>query len=305
MSEPIEKIQYAYLETSNACNLDCKYCNRRDVVREPKCMSLDDWKIVLDKLSTQPISDAKLMGLGEPFFYDQFHEICRLFKEKFPAAFTITATNCQYKLNQNFIKTLPYINLLYLSIDGYEDSYERARHGAKWHTLMQFLDDLSTVDIGRTRIAINYVVTEDNFRDIDKINALVNKKYGFIEEVRLNIAQWWNEKEEIEIAMSNDFYTTLKKYKKHVKGKAPWNYSDCFWPRRGFYMDVNGDVKICCLNTSTEPVGNIFKSSIDELLKAPKRLKIAQECMTNRVSDHCRACDYKRLSPVLERIFSD
>jgi radical SAM protein with 4Fe4S-binding SPASM domain len=268
-------------------------------------MSLKDWTIVLDKLSSQPLRDAKLMGLGEPFFYDQFHEICRQFKEKFPSTFTITATNCQYKLNQNFVKTLPSIDLLYLSIDGYEGSYEKARPGAEWSTLIQFLDDLLSVNVGRTRFAVNYVVTEDNFRDIDKIHALVDKKYGFIEEVRLNIAQWWNEKEEIQIEMSQDFFATLKKYKANVKGKAPWTYSDCFWPKRGFYMDVNGDVKICCLNTSTEPVGNIFKSSVEELLRAPKRLRIAEECRMNRVSQHCHACDYKRLSPILERVFLD
>ena len=297
------KITYAYLETSNFCNLNCMFCNRRDVVKQPRHMSLDEWDIVLAKLSSQPINEAKLMGMGEPFLHPDFHEICRRFKETFPSAFTITATNCQYKLNDNFIKALPFIDLLYLSIDGYEGSYERNREGAKWTRLIEFLDDLSRLDIENSRITINYVVSDNNYKDIEKLHELVSRKYDFVEEIRLNVAQWWDEKEEIQLEMSEEFYSTLIKYRENVKGKANWNFSDCFWPDRGFYMDVNGDVKICCLNTSTKPIGNIFKSPLNEILESPRRRQIANDCRINSVGTHCEKCDYKRLSPILENVF--
>src|SRR3989338_5817344 len=147
------EINYAYLETTNVCNLHCKYCNRQNVVKQSKHMMLDDWNKVLDKLSSQPINEAKLMGLGEPFFHPHFDEICRRFKAVFPSAFTISATNCQYKLGENFISALPFIDLLYLSVDGYMETYERDRDGAKWSNLINFLEDLSNIDTGRTRIA--------------------------------------------------------------------------------------------------------------------------------------------------------
>lgn len=296
------KITYAYLETSNFCNLNCMFCNRQNVVKQPRHMSLYEWDIVLDKLSSQPINEAKLMGLGEPFLHPEFHEICRRFKKTFPSAFTITATNCQYKLNDNFIKTLPYIDLLYLSIDGYEESYEKNRGGAKWARLIEFLDDLTRLYIKHSRITINYVVSNNNFKDIEKIHDLVSKKYPFIEEVRLNIAQWWGEKEDVQFEMSEEFFSTLIKYKQNVKGKANWNFSDCFWPDKGFYMDVNGDVKICCLNTSTRPIGNIFKSPLNKIMESPRRRQIANDCKMNAVGTHCEKCDYKRLSPILEKI---
>ncbi|HHT9158376.1 MAG TPA: radical SAM protein [Candidatus Brocadiaceae bacterium] len=297
------EINYAYLETTNVCNLHCKYCNRQNVVKQSKHMMLDDWNKVLDKLSSQPINEAKLMGLGEPFFHPHFDEICRRFKAVFPSAFTISATNCQYKLGKNFVAALPFIDLLYLSVDGYMETYERDRDGAKWSNLINFLEDLSNIDTGRTRIAINYVVNNDNFKYIEKINKLISKKYSFIEEVRLNIAQWWSEDEEIQFEINEEFYSTLIKYKQNVKGKTPWTFSDCFWPVRGFYMDVNGDVKICCLNTSTEPIGNIFRSPIHDILNAPKRCQIAEECKKDLPGIHCKKCDYKRLSPILEKIF--
>lgn len=298
-----ERITYAYLETSNFCNIDCRFCNRRDVVRQPRHMPLNEWDTVLEKLSSEPVREAKLMGLGEPFLHPDFYEICRRFRVAFPSAFTITATNCQHGLNGNFIKTLPSIDLLYLSVDGYGENYERDRKGANWPRLLKFLDELSTIDRGKTRIAINFVVTGRNYPDIEKINRLVSERYGFIEEVRLNIAQWWGEDQDIKVEFTEGLYETLIRYKKNVKGKAPWGFHDCFWPKSGFYMDVSGDVRICCLNTSASPVGNIFKSSLDELLESPKRRQVAVECRQNSPGVHCRRCDYKKLSPALERVF--
>lgn len=298
-----ERITYAYLETSNYCNIDCRFCNRRDVVRRPRHMSLKEWDTVLEKLSAEPVQEAKLMGLGEPFLHPAFHEICRRFRVAFPAAFTITATNCQYGLNGNFIRTLPSIDLLYLSVDGYGENYEKDRRGADWSKLLKFLDELSTIDRGKTRIAINFVVTDRNYMDIEKINRLVSERWGYIEEVRLNIAQWWGENQDISMEFTEGFYETLIRRKKNVKGKAPWDFHDCFWPRTGIYMDVFGDVRICCLNTSSAPVGNIFESSLEELHGSPKKWQVAEECRQDRPGLHCRRCDYKRLSRVLERVF--
>ncbi len=298
-------ITYVYLETSNVCNLDCVYCNRRNVVKTPTYMSLKQWDIVLEKLSIYPISEAKLMGLGEPFFHPDFHNICKNFKGIFPNAFTITATNCQYQLNDNFIKTLPYIDILYLSIDGYEENYERFRPKASWDKLIKFLDDLTKLDRGKTRITINYVVNNMNYKDIEKIHKMVLSKYNYIEEVRLNIAQWWSEDEECNMdSISKELINTLIKYKKNVKGKSPWTFSECFWPIRGFYMDVYGNVKICCLNTSTEPIGNIFESNIEEIRLSSKLLQVRKECNNDTPGLHCRKCDYKRLSPILAPIFT-
>lgn len=301
-----DPITYAYLETTNFCNLDCAYCNRRDVVQTARHMSLENWEVVLQKLAGHPIREAKLMGLGEPFMHPQFHTICRRFRETFPEAFTIVATNCQYRITENFTKALPYISLLYLSIDGWEEHYEKDRAGATWPRLLEFLDQLSTIDRGKTRITINCVVTTENYGDIPRLHELVRTRYPFIEEVRLNLAQWWSEDEDCPVdfvSVGSDFYNTLVKYRANVKGKAPWTFSQCFWPQSGLYMDVNGDVKICCLNTSTAPIGNLFRQPLEEIMNATKRLAVRRECASDTPGAHCRKCDYKRLAPVLERIF--
>lgn len=297
-------ITYAAIEPTSHCILSCRFCNRRDAVTEPRHMTLEQWGMVLDKMATQDLREVKIQGLGETFLHPQIDIICRSFRERFPDVYTVTSTNCQIGITENFIKSLPYIDLLYLSVDGYKENYERNRLGAKWNKLIEFFDKLSDIDAGNTRVTINYVVNADNYRDLEKIHEMVEQKYRFIKEVRVNIAQWWGEDEEIEQKYDQHFLDTLSRYKNDIKGKVPWTYSDCFWPKKGIFVTAKGDVRICLLNTTTEPYGNIFAMSMEEILHAPKRLQVAGECQRDNPGVHCRKCDYKRLSPILESIFS-
>ena len=70
----------------------------------------------------------------------------------------------------------------------------------------------------------------------------------------------------------------------------------------GFYMNVNGDVKICCLNTNTTPIGNVFTDNIVDILNSKKRIAIQNANAINQPLQHCKACDYKSLSPVISKI---
>ena len=136
------------------------------------------------------------------------------------------ATNCQYKLNENFKNSLKYIDLLYLSIDGYKDSYEKFRPPSKWNKLITFLDNLKLVNRYKCKITCNYVVNKENVKDIVKIDNLC-KEYN-LEELRLNIAQDWSEnktlrkQEDYLWGYSIEQIEYLKNnYSNNIKGKHP------------------------------------------------------------------------------------
>ena len=300
------QITYVYLETTNYCNLECSFCNRDKVVKNPIHMSLNNWDLVLDKLKDQPIKEDKLMGLGEPFMHPQFSTICSKFKDYFPKAKVIVATNAQYKLNKNFEDSLKHIDLLYISIDGYKESYEKFRPPAKWEKLIKFLEDLQSVERYNCSITCNYVVNTQNVKDIEKINQLC-KKYK-LEELRLNLAQEWSENKNLTSNASTwgyakeDMELLKKNFKDNVKGKSPWTWSDCFWIENGLYMTVNGDLKICCLNTDTESIGNIFNNSLEDIFNSKKINDVRVGCKNNKPTSHCKNCSYKELSPLIGEI---
>jgi|TARA_B100001063_G_scaffold139636_1_gene130472 radical SAM protein with 4Fe4S-binding SPASM domain len=297
------KINYVCLETTNYCNLNCSFCNREQVVAaygKTQHMSLDNWEKILSKLKGENIENIKLTGLGEPFLHPKFHLICQKVKEFFPKTNLIVATNCQYKINDNFKKSLKYIDKMYFSIDGYKETYERDRAPAKWDKLLKFLSDFKNVERFNCNVSVNYVVNSQNVFDIEKIDELV--KENKLTELRLNLVQNWNEDEQINVEYPKLMKEHLKRYKKQIKGVAPWTWSDCWWPENGLYVDVFGNVKVCIINTGTESVGNIFLESINEIKNNKKLLEISKSCKENKLHEHCKNCSYKELSPLINEL---
>jgi radical SAM protein with 4Fe4S-binding SPASM domain len=262
-------------------------------------MAMTDFNQLMEKLAGQPIEEAKLMGMGEPFLHPQFSAITRKFKKTFPNARLISATNAQYMLTQNMADSLKYIDMLYISIDGANENYERMRPPSKWSKLIIFLTDLQTIDRYNCEIVVNYTVSPGIVYDIPVIEALA-KEYN-LGEVRLNLVQNWNEGEGTTTGYTEDELNFLDRYKGHIKGKSPWTWSDCFWVKEGFYSTVEGNVKVCCMNTAAKSLGNIFTNTLEEIYQSNQFKVIKWGCKTDTPTDHCSTCSYKELSPLLER----
>ena len=294
-------IQYAQFEITNFCNLKCLTCNRSEVVDTPQHMTLPQWEKLLDGLKHHPIREAKLQGLGEPFLHPEYPEICAAFKKVFPDTFLVTATNGQYRITENFHRALTYLDEMYISIDGFGDSYERDRPPAKWDKLLEFLDQIATMDRKGCTVVVNYVVTPKNVDDIAPVMELARQHK--IETVWLNIAQSWSEDRMADNRFSPEQIAHLQHYSANVKGRSPWTYSDCFWPIKGLYVTVEGDVKVCCLNNSTESLGNLYRHSIEEIRSTQRFQDIRLGCQTNQPTDHCQTCSYYELAPILGSIF--
>ena len=302
----MDKITYAYLETTNYCNLDCSFCNRDEVIGSLKHMSLDDWGKLLDGIKHHPIQEAKLMGMGEPMLHPQFDEVCRMFKEVFPKCKLIVATNCQYNINDKFRECMKYIDMLYFSIDGYKESYERDRSPAKWSKLLKFLEQFKSVDRYDCDVVVNYVVNAYNVQDIRKVDKL--RKENNLGQLRLNIAQIWD----ADIKMSDDIATSgytekdlnylRENWNEQIMGKSKWDFKDCFWVNNAIYTTVEGNVKMCCMNTGAEPFGNLFENSIDEIRLMDDYQNVKKGCQTNNPTSHCQNCSYKELVPILNYV---
>ena len=308
----MNKITYAYLETTNYCNLDCSFCNRTDVIGPLKHMSLEDWGKLLDGIKHHPIEEAKLMGMGEPMLHPQFDEVCRMFKEVFPNARLVVATNCQYNIKEGlefrrkFQECLKYIDLLYFSIDGWGESYERDRSPAKWSKLLKFLEDFKTINRYDCECVVNYVVNAYNVDDIEKVDKLrIDNNLGML---RLNIAQIWDEDTKMSDDLATSGYTIEQldylrdTWSDNIMGKSKWDFEDCFWVNNGLYTTVEGHVKMCCLNTGAEPFGNLFENSIDEIRLMDDYQNVKKGCNTNNPTSHCKNCSYKELTPILTHV---
>ena len=244
--------------------------------------------------------------------HPQFDEVCRMFKETFPNSKLIVATNCQYNIKEGlefrrkFQECLKYIDVLYFSIDGWGESYERDRAPAKWSKLLKFLKDFKTINRHDCDYVVNYVVNAYNVDDIEKVDKLrVDNNLGML---RLNIAQIWDENTKMSDDLATSGYSKeqldyLKStWGDNIMGRSKWDFKDCFWVKEGLYTTVEGHVKMCCMNTGAKSFGNLFENSIDEIRKRDEYQKVKKGCSTNKPTSHCKNCSYKELTPILEYV---
>ena len=126
-------------------------------------------------------------------------------------------------------------------------------------------------------------------------------KYG-LEELRLNIAQDWSEDKSMPGGYTNQQLQYLKSWGSSVKGKHQWDYEDCFWVNEGLYTTVEGNVKMCCMNTAASPFGNIFETDLEDIRNSSDYQNVKKGCNTNNPTSHCKNCSYKELVPMLKEI---
>jgi len=121
--------------------------------------------------------------------------------------------------------------------------------------------------------------------------------------LRLNIAQNWSEDENMPGGYTRDQINYLSdNWKDNIKGKSEWDWEDCFWVKEGLYTTVEGNVKMCCLNTGAKPFGNMFETDLEEIRNSEDYQNVKMGCLTNNPTSHCKNCSYKELLPMLSEI---
>lgn len=299
------------LEVNSECNLRCTFCNREELKdkgqREPKKISAEQLEEILQQFSQCPIDTIKLEGISEPMLHPDFDKCAKVLREKFPEAFIIIATNLQYNPETSpVLNTLQWVDMVYLSIDGVEEIYEKMRPGANYQRLLSSLQylDSKISDVDRKKLFINFTATEHNYIQLPAIYQL--KDQFNLAGVRINLAQNWSEEQQ----NSWDFNPSLKKflqeYQNDLKGVPDWRYHNCFWPFEGIIIDVNGNIRQCIINTSQRPIGNIYRDDIRKLYNESRHYQQTREMLAQgKPTDNCLNCDYQHLAPTLKDIFGD
>ncbi len=304
-----QNISYLVIEVNSSCNLSCAFCNRKELVekgiRSHKNLSKNEFQTMLSQLEGTSIDTIKLEGLSEPMLHPEFHDMAEILRKNYPSAFVIIATNLQYNLTKtSFLKTLPFVDMIYLSIDGTEDIYENARPGAKYSKLLKSLDDIKEhvlPEIRKQKLHINFTLSPQNYRELPKMYE-IKDRLG-LASVRINLAQNWNEHEENKLHFDQEVIEFLKDFKADVKGVGGWDYKDCFWPFSGIMVDVFGDVRQCIINTSMEPIGNLLTDDFKEIFNNSSYYKnLRKEISSGCSPKSCANCDYKKLSYTLSEI---
>jgi MoaA/NifB/PqqE/SkfB family radical SAM enzyme len=169
------------IRITNKCNLHCGFCylSGNLNIGEENHLTLDEWKIIIDKLPPWTIID--ITG-AEPFLSKNFKEILTLLLDK---KLKISITTNGYFLDKDIIDLMVKRKLYYLmiSVDGMEKYHNEIRgHEKSFQQIQKFI---TTVETAKTKygsrlphICVKSTITNNNMDEIVKLNDFIFEKYN-------------------------------------------------------------------------------------------------------------------------------
>ena len=126
-------ISYLRLSVTDRCDFRCQYCMAEEMTFLPRSqvLSLEELARIAKVFVGLGVRKIRVTG-GEPFLHPQFSTICKMFKDYFPKAFLIVATNCQYKMNDNFKESLQKVHF-------YPSNFSTLEHSTLEHQTIKYI----------------------------------------------------------------------------------------------------------------------------------------------------------------------
>lgn len=248
-----------YVEITNNCNLKCSFCIHNK--REAKYMSMDEFKIILNKLK-EHTKYLYFHVLGEPLIHPLINEFI---DEASKDYFVNITTNGYFieKIKNN--KNIRQINISLHSNVGDVDNY--------LNRIFEVIDDLKKYTYINYRLWVG-----SNKKIIHKLEEKYCKKITKSMKLEDNVFIDIDE-EFVWPDLNNQIYN---------------EHGFCYGLKDHFGILVDGSIVPCCLDgNGCIILGNIFTSNIDEVLHS----KRSQEMIVGfnkrlLVEDLCKHCGF-------------
>ena len=322
-SQPPLHIQ---LEFTTFCNLNCKPCLRSKYMKQPpRHLTPDEFRRIIAPI--RPIK-LSLSGGGEPFLSPHLFDLIRLAKS-FGATLN-TTTNCTIVTPERAAELVKSgLDLLKISIDAATpETYVNIRGEDRFADVLdgiRILMDAKTRLNSRTPyLRFNYVVSQDNYREIAETVALADSLgvdaiffqplglFGIEERQDALVGQMTQERlaQEIERGLQASrsrrvetnlrmFQRLLPLYWNKYQMQASHQRRLCLLPWFSSYITLEGDMRPCCTCLyDYTTMGNLLESPLEEVwnganyqefrraIKAGKRpFPVCETCVPQEVDD--------------------
>ena len=269
------------IEPTAHCNLRCPMCQLSTWDRNPKDMTLERFRKVLDGFPT--LLKIKLQGIGEPLLNREFFDMVReavgrgIAVEVTTNGTLLTEENCRRLLDSGLVT-------IFLSVDGATaETFERIRRGAKFARVMDGIRRLTAMR-GDQRLPGIHFWTVGQAGNIQELPALVRlaKEVG-VDSLRLqyDLIYWgqeaWQAKLEPDSLRTDSQQPTAEamidearrlarqlgvRFLVYTDNKFSWKDGKlCPWPWSSAFISSEGDVVPCCVigNPEVLSFGNVLK----------------------------------------------
>lgn len=326
------------IHITDRCNFRCSYCYYHAPCRKRKNpkndIDFDFFKKIIDECHDLGIEIVSLSGSGEPVLHPKIWDMIDYIKSKGMILSLITNGS----FDKKFLKHILKVDFLVVSLSSVsEERFRELQCGSKgmFRKIINNLFYLSKMktnrDISKPFIQLNFVLSEKNYKDIEKIFELSDKLR--IEKInfRIMVPTRWNDK----IAFSRKGAMELKRIISKSKnqdcfsrignnldnvykilsdpafqetGHPYRNSTNLFRPPgcySGWYymsMDIDGNVIPCC-QIPELIIGNVYKKPLKEIWNSEKFQKLRLNGKHKMHGNKFIACNFCYLRNTNKKIY--
>ena len=256
-----------YVEITNTCNLSCNFCN--NTKRDKKYMSLDEFKIILNKLEGYT-KYLYFHILGEPLMHPNINAFINLASKNY----YVNITTNGYLIKN--IKNNKSIRQLNISLHSYNKKYNIS--------LENYLNNIfDTIDILKKYTYISLRLWT-KFKEYIEVINYIKKRYNINFELKNNIK-----------LIDNIFLSINKEFIWPDLNNNIYNeYGKCYALKDHIGILSNGVVVPCCLDSNgIINLGNIFETSLDSIIKSSRYQHMLNGFKNNKKTELlCRKCNF-------------
>lgn len=259
------------IELTTYCPLDCIYCTRKLNERRDKHLSLEDAKLLLERI--KDFQRVVICGIGEPFVYPYLYDVL----DKLSSKKVVLITSGTVKIDYERLRHSNCVEVLIFSVDSpSEEGMKEIASAYNWDNLIYNLQNAR----GFTRM-INCTVTEETYKLLPETAQFAVDHHLSAVSYTLDIRREKSEDSE-----------TIRKVLDEAKNIATRNrlvfvdnstqFKCMSWGQLVHYINLDGDFFPCCQGVNTKySVGNIFRESFEQILEgeAYKQFQTGFKCL--------------------------
>jgi radical SAM protein with 4Fe4S-binding SPASM domain len=284
----MKKFKKVYIEITNVCNLRCNFCPK--TARKLKFMDKESFGHIIKNV--KPYTNHVYFHLmGEPFLNKELEHFLEISKEN-QLKVNITTNGILISDVKDILLNAQALRQVNISLHSFEANEENIDFNEYINNIINFVKETTekTNIICSLRLwNLDTRYSANNNMNID-IFKLLEKKFGikcYLKEIL---------KDKNSFKLKNNVYISMgEKFKwPSLKEEELGERAFCYGLRDQIGILVDGTVVPCCLDSEGSiPLGNIFESTLDEILNS-KRAKDIYDGFSERkaVEELCKRCGF-------------
>jgi len=279
------------VQTISACNASCVFCPYTYIsktVPQGK-MPWETYKKIVDECTSfKKLTNFSPLLQNEPLLDKDIGRAIAYFKEKERNNRTsVQISTNGYFITKDIIRSLVNsgLDILVISLNALnEDTYEKLFPGFKFKKIMNNIEELLSLDLGKMKFIVRFLVTSENELEVKEAVKYWHKR-GVMTEV---ITLLHNRAGAIDIGHLKPKRQVRVQPLRKMFYRTWFNIftTCCVVPFRQMYILFNGDVLLCVI------LGNVNRNSIRDIWNGPIAQQIRKKILQRKYEDvpPCSGC---------------